>query len=196
MCAKRQSFQPALEHAADWGDYVEIRLDYLTEDELKHAWRILPKLLAQSTRSVILTLRSLAQGGIREVAPAEMQTFVQFAEKALSEDDFVDIELDYLERHVDVKFDKRKIICSYHNFAELPPDLDAIFDRLAQTSAGVLKIAVRPQRITDCIPIFRLLERARRENRELIAIAMDEAGALTRVLVASRGAFLTFGALQ
>src|SRR5207253_10498388 len=48
----------------------------------------------------------------------------------------------------------------------------------------------------DCLPIFRLLERARRVGREMIAIAMGQAGIMTRVLGPSRGAFLTYGSLD
>jgi 3-dehydroquinate dehydratase/shikimate dehydrogenase len=59
-----------------------------------------------------------------------------------------------------------------------------------------MKIAVQGDEITDCIPVFDLLERARREGRELIAIAMGAAGIATRVLGPSRGSFLTYGALN
>jgi 3-dehydroquinate dehydratase/shikimate dehydrogenase len=50
--------------------------------------------------------------------------------------------------------------------------------------------------MTDCIPVLRLLERARREGLEMIAIAMGAAGILTRVLAPSRGAFLTYASLD
>src|SRR5262249_46971335 len=56
-----------------------------------------------------------------------------------------------------------------------------------------LKLAVKARDITDCIPVFQLMERARREGREIIAIAMDAAGLITRILGPSRGSFLTYG---
>ncbi|HYY57965.1 MAG TPA: shikimate dehydrogenase, partial [Pyrinomonadaceae bacterium] len=46
-----------------------------------------------------------------------------------------------------------------------------------------------------CIAVFRLLDRARREGREVIAIAMGQAGIATRILGPPRGAYLTYGAL-
>src|SRR6185295_8004499 len=46
------------------------------------------------------------------------------------------------------------------------------------------------------IPVFRLLDRARSESREAIAIAMGNAGIATRILGPSRGAFLTYGSLD
>ena len=50
--------------------------------------------------------------------------------------------------------------------------------------------------ILDCLPVFQLLDRARSEGREIIAIAMGNAGIATRVLGPSRGSFLTYGALD
>ncbi|HVF29207.1 MAG TPA: shikimate dehydrogenase, partial [Pyrinomonadaceae bacterium] len=49
---------------------------------------------------------------------------------------------------------------------------------------------------TECIPVFRLLERARRDGREMIAVAMGEAGIITRILAPARGAFLTYGSID
>src|SRR5260370_28737753 len=67
---------------------------------------------------------------------------------------------------------------------------------MAGTEARVLKIAVQADDETDCLPVFRLLERAQREGREMIAIAMGPAGIMTRILGPSRGSFLTYGALD
>ena len=88
----------------------------------------------------------------------------------------------------------RRVICSHHDFAGVPPNLEEIYERMAATPARVLKIAYAAQTATDCLPALALLARARREERELIAVAMGDAGLLTRVLAPSRGAFLTFGA--
>ncbi|HST53104.1 MAG TPA: shikimate dehydrogenase, partial [Pyrinomonadaceae bacterium] len=77
-----------------------------------------------------------------------------------------------------------------------PADLGAIYDRMTRTRARVFKIAARANAITDCVGVVRLLERARRDGRELIAVSMGEAGLLTRVLAPSRGSFLTYGSLD
>jgi 3-dehydroquinate dehydratase/shikimate dehydrogenase len=89
-----------------------------------------------------------------------------------------------------------RIIVSHHDFSGVPDDLEQIYERLAGTPAAIVKIAVQATDITDCLPIFYLLDRARREGRELIAIAMGNAGIATRVLGPSRGSFLTYGALD
>jgi 3-dehydroquinate dehydratase/shikimate dehydrogenase len=67
---------------------------------------------------------------------------------------------------------------------------------MAATPARILKLAVQAEEVTDCLPVFQLLDRARREGREIIAIAMGEAGLATRILGPSRGAFLAYGSLD
>ena len=89
-----------------------------------------------------------------------------------------------------------RVVCSHHDFAGVPPNLDELYERMAATRARVLKIAYAAETATDCLPAFSLLARARREGRELVAVAMGDAGLLTRVLAPSRGAFLTFGAAE
>ena len=71
-----------------------------------------------------------------------------------------------------------------------------IYERMAATPARVLKIAVKANDATDCLPVFNLLERARADGREMIAIAMGTAGVATRILGPSRGAYLTYAALE
>jgi 3-dehydroquinate dehydratase / shikimate dehydrogenase len=60
----------------------------------------------------------------------------------------------------------------------------------------IIKIAVQADDITDTIPIWKLLKRAKSENQEIIPIAMGEAGKWTRILGLAHGAFLTFASLD
>jgi 3-dehydroquinate dehydratase/shikimate dehydrogenase len=89
--------------------------------------------------------------------------------------------------------DWNRVICSHHDFKGVPADLEKIYERMASTPARVLKLALHAEDITDCIPVFRLLERARLSGREIIAIAMGTAGIITRILGPARGALLTYG---
>ncbi|MDQ3688184.1 MAG: shikimate dehydrogenase, partial [Acidobacteriota bacterium] len=129
-------------------------------------------------------------------------------QQACSSENFADIELDLAVRLMKreeaggggsgnhLTLDWTHIICSHHDFAGMPADLERIYEWMSQTPARILKIAVQADEITDCIQVFRLLERARRDGREMIAVAMGEAGIMTRVLATSRGAFLTFGSID
>jgi 3-dehydroquinate dehydratase/shikimate dehydrogenase len=67
---------------------------------------------------------------------------------------------------------------------------------MAATPAGIIKIAVQAQDAPDCLTIFKLLNQAQGESRQLIAVAMGQAGVLTRILGPSRGSFLTYGSLS
>jgi 3-dehydroquinate dehydratase/shikimate dehydrogenase len=96
----------------------------------------------------------------------------------------------------DLTPDWSRIIVSHHDFNGVPKDLEEIYERLANSPAAVIKIAVQAYDILDCLPVFQLLDRARSEGREIIAIAMGNAGVATRVLGPSRGSFLTYGTLE
>src|SRR5688500_7819296 len=111
--------------------------------------------------------------------------------------DFADVELELLETdHIRQQLSSKRLICSHHDFAGVPGDLESIYVRMAATNAAVLKIAVQADDATDCIPVFNLIERAQREGRDLIAIAMGQAGVMTRILGPSRGSFLTYGSMD
>ncbi|HEV2705903.1 MAG TPA: shikimate dehydrogenase, partial [Pyrinomonadaceae bacterium] len=67
-------------------------------------------------------------------------------------------------------------------------------ERMAASRAHVIKIAVLARDAVECLPVMRLLERARREGRALVALAMGEAGMWTRVVGPAHGSFLTYAA--
>ena len=200
VCVERAcDLSRTIARAAETADIIELRLDYLEPAELHEALCALATL--HCVRPLILTLRPAEQGGRRVLDTAARRAFWSLPEHS-SGSNFVDIELDLLlgststEPQPEWSLNWGRVICSYHNFAEIPADLETIYERMASTEAGVLKIVVPTRDVTDCLPMFRLLERARREGRAMIAIAMGSAGLLTRILAPSRGAFLTFGSLD
>nr|MBA3239669.1 type I 3-dehydroquinate dehydratase [Acidobacteriota bacterium] len=206
VCVRRaDELREALTRAAEFADIVELRLDCLDEPQLEAALLELSALRTSYKQRFIYTLRPAGQGGARalgcEVRADFWMNRFQRARVTFREDrDVVDLELDLLEsasgpRLLDV-FGRSGIICSQHDFAGVPAGLERIYERMAETTAAILKIAVRAGEATDCLAVFRLLERARREGRALIAVAMDEAGIMTRILGPARGSFLTYGALD
>ena len=88
--------------------------------------------------------------------------------------------------------DWSQVICSHHDFAGVPENIEQLYEQMAATPARILKIAIFANDTVDCLPVFRLLRRASDEGRELIALAMGDAGLCTRVLGPSRGSFLTY----
>ncbi|HET6975141.1 MAG TPA: shikimate dehydrogenase [Pyrinomonadaceae bacterium] len=175
----------ACERAIELADVIELRLDCLEQ---------LPEdlggLVNSLSRPVILTFRPTEQGGHRDSTFAERKAFWT---SSAPQSDWWDVEGDLVP---ELSLDWSHIIISHHDFSGVPDDLEQIYERLAGTPAAVVKIAVQANDITDCLPIFRLLDRARGEGRELIAIAMGNAGIATRILGPARGSFLTYGALD
>ena len=172
-----------LDALRETSDLIELRLDCLEE---------IPVSIPPFTRPVILTLRPSEQGGHRDLTHEERKRFWSSIAPR-GEDIWWDIEADLVQ---DLAPDWSRVIVSHHDFSGVPVDLEQIYERLAQTPAAVIKIAVQANDIVDCLPIFQLLDRARSEGREMIAIAMGNPGIATRVLGPSRGSFLTYAPLD
>jgi 3-dehydroquinate dehydratase/shikimate dehydrogenase len=192
------AMKQAAVRASQIGDLVELRLDYLEADELRKSSNDITELLTE-LRETIVTLRAAEEGGRQPLERADRIVFWLFGKPKNAE--FFDIEAELAAGLAADKFssqyiDWSRVICSYHDFVGVPADLSQIYERMAGTPARILKIAVLADDVTDCIPIFRLLEQARKEGREMIAIAMGMPGIVTRILGPSRGAFLTYGALK
>ena len=202
VCVKQASaLAGAVARAAKVADIIELRLDCLNADELDATRRSLPDSLKQVPLPVILTLRAAKQGGHNSLGSEARHRFWSSINH-LPDKCFVDLELDLVREFVPegqdgkLPVDSARIICSHHDIAGAPENLEDIYQQMAATKSRILKIAVQADDATDCLPIFGLLDRARREGREMISIGMGQAGIMTRVLGPSRGSFLTYGSLD
>jgi 3-dehydroquinate dehydratase/shikimate dehydrogenase len=199
VCVPRASeLWPAITRAAEVADIIELRLDCLLEVELDSAKNILSSLIRKVEALIILTMRSGEQGGHVSLNLDQRSQFWSSIGSTAGnclKDFELDLAQEY-ERRSDERVDWNKVICSHHDFVGVPSDLEKIYEAMAATPARILKIAVQAGDATDCLPVFRLLERAQHESREMIAIAMGPAGIMTRILGPSRGSFLTYGSLD
>jgi len=195
--------QPRIEAlASDWeraakiADVVELRLD-CTESTIDALAARVHELLRHRSHPTILTLRAAEQGGQRSLTNEDRTKF--WNQQQPGDSQLIDIELDLAKTWMSDpprSLDWSRVICSHHDFTEVPQNLEEIYAQLRATPARILKLAVKANDATDCLPIFKLLDQARSEGQELIAIAMGNAGVATRVLGPARGAFLTYGASQ
>lgn len=187
-----------IKRAENLADVIEIRFDCLTKNEfnlpdLESSQRVLDKILSKQNikKEIILTFRPKEQGGKREISQEEREIFWNSG----FDRDWADLEEDVLEDSYSWLWEKR--ICSYHDFTEVPDNLSEIYQRIkSRVLVDVIKIAVQANEITETIEIWKLLEKAKSENRQIIPIAMGEAGKWTRILGLANGAFMTYAALD
>ena len=182
----------AIKHAAEAADLIELRLDYLRDFNFNDPDE-LSALLDDRPLPVIVTCRAVDEGGQQAIDEAARLRLLAEAQRRGA--DYCDIEAAHFDERAAARLDASRLIVSYHNFAATPADLNTIYERLTRLPAAIHKIAVRANDIQDSLAVLRLLDRAAAEGRTLIAIAMQEAGMLTRILGPSRGSFLTYGSL-
>ncbi|HEX7177644.1 MAG TPA: shikimate dehydrogenase [Pyrinomonadaceae bacterium] len=208
VCVGRSDELPgAVARAAPFADVVELRFDCLEAGQLWPALESINELLDSHSIPFIFTLRHAAHGGRMKHDAAERAQFQARLHKLLAAR--AKAGKSVAEHYVDLEFDEDSaaeaantfgdlcgVVCSHHDFDGIPDDLGELYGRMAATGAGVVKIAVTANDATDCLAVFRLLERARRDGRAAVVLAMGEAGILTRILGPSRGTALTYGALD
>ncbi len=200
VCVDRfDKMRSAIERAATFADLTELRLDYL--DDIDAAWKPLRELIETVQRPLILTLRRAEQGGTNSFDYDRRLRFWSSL-KNIPADALCDLELDLVVEfsanatQKELPFSWDRVICSHHDFSGVPSDLDQVYERMAAAPARIIKVAVQANDAIDCIPIFRLLDRAQHESRDMIAIAMGQPGVMTRILGPSRGSFLTYASLD
>ncbi len=190
-----------IKRAENLADVIEIRFDCLNKEE----FNILDSVKSEKTfdrilgnksykDSIILTFRPKEQGGKRNLTLEERESFWNSAYDSWGGD----FEEDVVENHVNWLYGP-PVICSYHDFDGVPENLFRIYKRIIShpnVNIDIVKIAVQTNDITETIAVWKLLEKAKSENKQIIPIAMGESGKWTRILGLAHGAFMTYAALD
>ena len=176
---------------------MEFRLDFLdpsqlTPERMRH-W------VALAGVPVIGTLRRKPFGGRFEGGAADqLEMLGRIGGAGFS---FLDIEVETLEaagptRLKKIRDGSWRLIGSYHDFRETPSDLQAVFRRILAVDADVVKIATLAVDFADNFRLLELVSQARRRNLPIIAVAMGDLGAYSRLVAPSRGALLTYASTR
>ncbi len=174
-----------IKRAEELADIIEIRFDCLNQNEIKQVWNS-----PVASKEEICTYRPKEQGGNRNISKKERLEFWSSGNVTY----WVDFEIDLYE--MNATWNHHHIICSHHDFNGVPKNLDEIYDKLKTTNADILKIAIQTDDITDSIAVWKMLECAKKENKQIVPIAMGEAGKWTRILGLAHGAFMTYASLK
>jgi 3-dehydroquinate dehydratase/shikimate dehydrogenase len=182
----------AIQQAASQADILEVRLDYLRDFDFVQIDN-LSALLDKNSLPVILTCRAFDEGGQQQIDNSiRLPLLVEGAKRFA---DYCDIEAAHYHEAAKLSPDLTKLIVSYHNFEETPDNLNEIYERITSLPAAIHKLATHANTLTDALATFQLLQRAETDGQTLIAIAMNEAGTLTRLLGPAFGSFLTYGSI-
>ncbi|MEZ5344522.1 MAG: type I 3-dehydroquinate dehydratase [Pyrinomonadaceae bacterium] len=195
VCAEfAEEFVEKTRRAAQIADIVELRFDCLENIKNEDLWSGLYSIYHESETPYLFTYRPKAEGGMRELTDAQRSDFWYDAVDIDHFIPWVDMEIDMIDNSPICYFER--LICSRHDFEKTPANLEEIYDQSAATFAGVIKIAVQADEITNCLPVWKLLQRAMSDGKEIIPIAMGEAGKWTRILGLAHGSPLTYASLE
>ena len=185
-------------------DMVELRLDHLRDPDLDAIHALMSR-AGQFAVGVIVTCRLAEEGG--NFTGSEEHRVKLFEVAALVGGDYVDVESAawrrsaLLRERIDALRQARdpsrplKLILSRHDFEKTPPDLSNILEDIAREPCDVVKLATKAESIVDSLRVLDAL-RESAAKRPTIALAMGEAGLLSRVLAGKFGALLTFASLE
>jgi 3-dehydroquinate dehydratase/shikimate dehydrogenase len=160
-------------------DMVELRLDGVEDIDVAGA-------LAGRKRPVIVTCRPAWEGG-RFDGSEEVRLRI-LAEAVRLGAEYVDVEF-HADRQRFASADRARLVLSYHDFAGMPRDLTDRVRAMRAEPAGVVKLAVTPTRLADCL----VLRDAMRFDEPHIAIAMGPKGQITRLCPWLFGSRWTYG---
>lgn len=180
-----------VQRAEPLADVIEVRFDCLGGNEFKTAFEGL-----KPTKPILFTFRPESQGG---QTSDDLNQRLFFWMSLFSECE-IEKDLMWLDNEIDLKAalswpDGYTAVRSFHDFSGVPDNLTDIYEELASYEQ-ITKIAASVSDITDTIPFWKLLDRAKSEGKRIIPIAMGEAGKWTRILGLAHGAFLTYTSLE
>lgn len=169
----------------DAADLVELRLDSVSDPNAAGA-------LAGRRRPVIVTCRPAWEGGAFAGSEEERKRILSEALSLGAE--YVDIEWaaafdDLIRAHRG-----RRIVLSKHTFDGMPSDVPGDIRSMRATGAEVVKLAVTPARLSDCIPLLEVGAQAGKDGK-LVLIGMGEFGQPTRTLPGRFGSSWTYAGL-
>lgn len=193
VCAKTaKELVIQIKHAEEFADVIEVRFDCLEPDEIQKSFASL-----NSTKPLLFTFRPVAQGGHADVEIEWRFTFwtafVVNNAAIQKHNTWLDLEYDLIGQVQ--KSDIPMTIHSFHDFSGAPDDIEEVYEHLAGGDAAA-KIAIQTDDISDGLALWKLLKKAKSENKQLVPIAMGEAGKWTRILGLAYGAPMTYAALE
>lgn len=171
-------------------DLLEWRLDVTRDPAVE-------TVLPQSPLPVIATVRSVEQGG--HFSGTRQEQLRLLIRAATSGSSYVDWEFRPSEPLPDeLSVMRERVILSYHDFEQTPAEreLESLFDQMAASSTGVVKVVTLAQRMEDNISSLNLIGRGRNRGIEVVAFCLGPLGRISRLACLLMGGAFTYAALE
>jgi 3-dehydroquinate dehydratase type I len=191
MVEKADQVLETMNRARDGGaDLLEWRLDVTRDPELE-------KVLLQSPLPIISTVRSIEQGG--HFSGSRQEQLGLLVQAATFGSSYVDWEFHPGESLPDgLSAIREKVILSYHDYKKTPEEreLETLFEQMAASSTGVVKMVTLAQRIEDNSSLLHLISRGRKRGMEVVAFCLGSLGRISRLACPLMGGAFTYAALE
>ena len=184
-------------------DLIELRIDFYENiHDLKQVHELLLQVRQQTNLPLLLTYRSLKEGGHIQLSDQEYLSLVQTACQSGCID-IVDIELEsgnmLVYQLVEIAHQNHvKVLMSSHDFEKTPAVLEMKerLEKMEIMGADICKIAVMPFSYKDVIQLLNTtMEMSQRLTRPLVTMSMGKIGKITRIVGELVGSSITFASV-
>ncbi|MBN2447111.1 MAG: type I 3-dehydroquinate dehydratase [Phycisphaerae bacterium] len=187
----------------DGADLIELRVDMIGDVDAVESLLRRPH-----DTPYVLTVRAAAEGGCWDSSDDERVALIE--RLGLLGPGYVDVELATWNRSANLRQKiglvceigektvantraRNRLILSHHDFKETPAELDECLRALLAVPRAIGKAVFTASDATDALRVLGML-RGCDSGRDVIALAMGDAGLPTRVLASKFGGFLSFAA--
>ncbi len=169
---------------------IELRADYLDEINENNLTLFRNKIKAK----LIFTLREPNEGGKRQYELNQKIKILLLAQKVGF--DLIDCELQIFEKldfSQQSKFDKERLILSYHDFNKTPTqkEIKTTYQKMLKYNPEIVKLAFTINSQKDLQKIYSLMIST---SHKKVIIGMGEKGKITRIIGPILGCEFTFAA--
>ena len=173
--------------------FQELRLDALPNPDLALS-ALGAHLQAHPRARLLATCRRIESGG--QFAGSAEQELAILLGAANAGCNLVDLALESaevlgFEALTPLRATGAALVLSWHDF-QSTGDLETVLQRMKPFTPDLVKLVPTAGRLTDNLPLLRLMERSSPPPLRVIGIAMEEAGAASRILGLRAGAAFTF----
>lgn len=174
-------------------DLIEWRADFLPQATIMQAAPLIFEKF--SAFDLIFTIRTAREGGNLDIP---IEDYVEINRQMLKfNPTYIDLEYFSYPKSLEILSDfKKQIVLSYHNFTEMPADLNERMIEMLEQETALIKLAIMPQNNADVLDLMSLTSKmTEKYGRKFVTMAMGDRGRLSRIAGSLSDSQWTFASL-